>query len=127
MATFVHCFQQAGGVGQVVLLPQMSGGQPATALIVSQVSSSGMQTLDSMTNPTVAQARIGSVGSHTANSSRVVGSVVSTAPRTTTSTVSQSNQLRHPAPLPKTPYQQMGGLSKKLPPQPTLKLSHKDS
>ena len=30
---------QAGGVGQVVLLPNTSGGQPTTALIVSQVVS----------------------------------------------------------------------------------------
>nr|XP_045618274.1 activating transcription factor 7-interacting protein 1-like isoform X4 [Procambarus clarkii] len=117
--------QQAGGVGQVVLLPQMSGGQPTTALIVSQVST-GMTTLDSMTSPTVAQARIGSLGSHTTNS-RVMGSVVNTTHRTTTSTLPQANQMRHPAQLPKTPFQQVGGLSKKLPPQPTLKLSHKDS
>ncbi|KAK8723759.1 hypothetical protein OTU49_011532 [Cherax quadricarinatus] len=117
---------QAGGVGQVVLLPQMSGGQPTAALIVSQVST-GMTTLDSMTNPTVAQARIGSLGSHTTNNSRVMGSVVNTAPRTTTSTLPQVTQMRHPAPLPRTPFQQVGGLSKKLPPQPTLKLSHKDS
>lgn len=116
---------QAGGVGQVVLLPQMSGGQPTTALIVSQVST-GMTTLDSMTSPTVAQARIGSLGSHTTNS-RVMGSVVNTTHRTTTSTLPQANQMRHPAQLPKTPFQQVGGLSKKLPPQPTLKLSHKDS
>ncbi|XP_071517378.1 uncharacterized protein [Panulirus ornatus] len=117
---------QAGGVGQVVLLPNTSGGQPTTALIVSQVSTA-MQTLDNVTNPAVAQSRIGSLGNHTANNSRVMASVVNSTTRTTTSTLPQLNQLRHPAPLPRTPFQQVAGLSKKLPPQPTLKLSHKDS
>ncbi|XP_037802256.1 uncharacterized protein LOC119596940 isoform X5 [Penaeus monodon] len=110
--------------GQVVLLPPVSGGQPATALVVSNVSS-GVQSLHSMTTPAVAQSRIGPAGGSTSSGSRVVGSVVHSS--TTTTSSSSSQQLRHPAPLPKTPFQQVGGITKKLPPQPTLKLSHKDN
>lgn len=55
--------------------------------------STAMQTLDSVTNPAVAQSRIGSHGSHTANNSRVMASVVNTATRTTTSTMPQVNQV----------------------------------
>lgn len=110
--------------GQVVLLPPVSGGQPTTALVVSNVSS-GVQNLHSMTTPAVAQSRIGPAGGSTSSGSRVVGSVVHSS--TTTTSSSSSQQLRHPAPLPKTPFQQVGGITKKLPPQPTLKLSHKDN
>ncbi|XP_042887625.1 uncharacterized protein LOC122263257 isoform X4 [Penaeus japonicus] len=110
--------------GQVVLLPPVSGGQPTTALVVSNVSS-GVQSLHSMTTPAVAQSRIGPAGGSTSSGARVVGSVVHSS--TTTTSSSSSQQLRHPAPLPKTPFQQVGGITKKLPPQPTLKLSHKDN
>lgn len=121
-----------GQVGQVVLLPNTSGGQPTTALIVSQVSTG--QSLDSITNPAVAQARISTVVNHTSSATRVQGATPPAPIRATVTTPSPTNtmqqpntQMRHPAPLPKTPFQQVGGISKKLPPQPTLKLSHKDS
>ncbi|KAG0723507.1 Activating transcription factor 7-interacting protein 1 [Chionoecetes opilio] len=117
---------QAGGMGQVVLLPNSSGGQPTTALIVSQVSAG--QTLDSIANPAVAQARMSTVV-HTSSTNRVQVATppTRTVPSPTTALQQPNSQIRHPAPLPKTPFQQVGGISKKLPPQPTLKLSHKDS
>ncbi|KAK8384041.1 hypothetical protein O3P69_016044 [Scylla paramamosain] len=121
---------QAGGVGQVVLLPNTSGGQPTTALIVSQVSTG--QSLESIGNPAVAQARMSTVVNHTSSTARVQGTTPPATVRSTPTTPSPtttipSTPMRHPAPLPKTPFQQVGGISKKLPPQPTLKLSHKDS
>ncbi|XP_045105755.1 activating transcription factor 7-interacting protein 1-like isoform X2 [Portunus trituberculatus] len=120
----------AGGVGQVVLLPNTSGGQPTTALIVSQVSTG--QSLENIGNPAVAQARMSTVVNHTSSAARVQGATppatVRSTPTTSSPTTTIPNtQMRHPAPLPKTPFQQVGGISKKLPPQPTLKLSHKES
>ncbi|XP_050729495.1 mucin-5AC-like isoform X4 [Eriocheir sinensis] len=121
-----------GGVGQMVLLPNASGGQPTTALIVSQVSTG--QTQDSITNPAVAQARITTYVNHTSSATRVLANTSpapartsGTTPSPTTTMQQSSGSMKHPAPLPKTPFQQVGGISKKLPPQPTLKLSHKDS
>ncbi|XP_066947458.1 activating transcription factor 7-interacting protein 1-like isoform X3 [Macrobrachium rosenbergii] len=102
----------------VVLLPNASAG---TALVVSQVS--GVQTVNSVGNPVVAQARTGPL-----STPRVTGTSFRPVSATTTtgsSVGSQSN--RHPAPLPRTLAQQVAGLTKKLPPQPTLKLSHKEN
>ncbi|KAK4298236.1 hypothetical protein Pmani_029419 [Petrolisthes manimaculis] len=117
---------QQAGVGQVVLLNNTSGGQP-TALIVSQVSTA-MQSIANMSSPTVAQARIGSsvMATSAPDATLETPGAIVTATRTTASTIPQL-KVRHPAPLPRTPIQQVAGLSKKLPPQPTLKLSHRES
>ncbi|KAK3860762.1 hypothetical protein Pcinc_033196 [Petrolisthes cinctipes] len=117
---------QQAGVGQVVLLNNTSGGQP-TALIVSQVSTA-MQSIANMSSPAVAQARIGSsvMATSAPDATLETPGAIVTATRTTASTVPQI-KVRHPAPLPRTPIQQVAGLSKKLPPQPTLKLSHRES
>ncbi|XP_064077387.1 activating transcription factor 7-interacting protein 1-like isoform X2 [Macrobrachium nipponense] len=102
----------------VVLLPNASTG---TALVVSQVS--GVQSVNSVGNPVVAQARIGSL-----STPRVTGTSFRPVSATTTTGSSGGSQSnRHPAPLPRTLAQQVAGLTKKLPPQPTLKLSHKEN
>ncbi|XP_068210192.1 activating transcription factor 7-interacting protein 1-like isoform X3 [Palaemon carinicauda] len=102
----------------VVLLPNASAG---TALVVSQVS--GVQSVNSVGNPVVAQARIGSL-----NTPRVTGTSFRPVSATTTTGSSVGPTVnRHPAPLPRTLAQQVAGLTKKLPPQPTLKLSHKEN
>ncbi|XP_063888298.1 activating transcription factor 7-interacting protein 1-like isoform X4 [Scylla paramamosain] len=102
----------------------------ATAQLVP-LQSTG-QSLESIGNPAVAQARMSTVVNHTSSTARVQGTTPPATVRSTPTTPSPtttipSTPMRHPAPLPKTPFQQVGGISKKLPPQPTLKLSHKDS
>ncbi|MPC29849.1 Activating transcription factor 7-interacting protein 1 [Portunus trituberculatus] len=102
----------------------------ATAQLVPLPSTG--QSLENIGNPAVAQARMSTVVNHTSSAARVQGATppatVRSTPTTSSPTTTIPNtQMRHPAPLPKTPFQQVGGISKKLPPQPTLKLSHKES
>ncbi|KAK7067264.1 Activating transcription factor 7-interacting protein 1 [Halocaridina rubra] len=101
---------QSGGL---VLLP--NNGTAAT-LVVSQVS--GVQTVNS---PVVAQARTQTV----TTTPRVTGNSFRPIPAATMA--SSQGQPKHPAPLPKTQAQQVAGTTKKLPPQPSLRLSHKDN
>ncbi|KAL7647155.1 UNVERIFIED_CONTAM: hypothetical protein RMT77_002413 [Armadillidium vulgare] len=106
-------------VGQLLLVPS-SNGQPPTALVVGSVANTNttgmVRTSISQNSNVKISSPVGIVQSTRAivGTQMTGGTFINTAPR-------------HPAPLPKAPPQQTSGYSKKLPPLPTLKLSHKDN
>ncbi|KAF2360394.1 Fibronectin type III [Trinorchestia longiramus] len=105
------------GAAQYVLVPSSAAGAGNTVVVAA--ANMGTNSLAGSSN-TSTRLLLPS-GSSVMNSKTNAPSLL--APPV----MAQQQQCPHPAPLPRTAPQQVVGGAKQLPPQPTLKLSHKDN
>jgi len=109
----------------LVVQQSASSGVPrASAVLVSNVVS---PVTTGLTTTLVSASRVNSTASTVSKPSASTGATAAAAAVVAAAAASTQGTSRHPAPLPRTPPQQQVGGMRNLPPQPTLKLSHKEN
>lgn len=103
--------------------------QPAI-LLIQQPAANGVPRTSAVLVSTVGTTPTTGLTTTLVGANRVASTSSTVSKPTTTATVATTTTQvgpRHPAPLPRTPPQQQSGGMRSLPPQPTLKLSHKEN